>query len=482
MSQLKSQTIPSNNTSFASTMSFSSQRRDDRPFNNRAGHTSRCEADYVKFNTQSLAYKPRLEDKDTYRTVIINNLPVGISLAEVMEKVCGGTIYSAQLLDTSAISASMTVMVVFVQESSAKDFASFAKVSSLTFQERKAHITLLLSATWPIPVWLQRPIFVSRYTRCILMRDVPRHVTPFVLQAQLRLDRELEHDWVEYVRKLPDGSMQIVFENIKAAASAFAFLTSSMMFRACRISFSKDPCDRAAGMVEDKGAVEGTSIAETFQAPEASTRSAKERTAGISGDQPPTKNDVAGDVKEATNSSETSIDQDESRKDTPPRAPAKTSAVMPAPETSVSKSNQSSCEAAPSTQQEKPDPFASAYDAARIAHIRSRMLALERTAGLTSAAASFPLQKVNTPKQEPERETRPAQPPTPPRSEVGIESPKHATMQQLAAEMEEVNLREAYGDKDADKDGDTEDERSTHDEGGWKVLSGPPKLEPPVVE
>ncbi|KAJ9645310.1 hypothetical protein H2199_003316 [Coniosporium tulheliwenetii] len=469
VSPTKLQAVSSYDTSFSSTASFrnSLNSRDEHGY--RTGQdelvsdpqASRTEDPLLPaFFRHGISYTPSPSEKNTRRTVIIDNLPVGITLSEVLDHVHSGALFSADLLDTSAISASMTVMLVFVYQNCARGFAAVAKAKPLVFSERTAGVTHLSSHTWPVPVWLQRPIFVNGYTRCIVVRDIPGHVTPFVLEAKLRLHQEIEQHWVQSVQRLPDGSMEVVFENIRAAVRAFAFLTCHAMFRSCRISFARDPCDRAAKVVEEEkkqgeGVTVGADAAETVLEAKQSSAALEE------GEILESEEDSADEPINAS----TRVDGSHSNQSTSHSKPP-TPATTPIPDGTVVIETEKTALTNPTPPPTpKPDPFAALHNPARLARASGGLLAQQFTASThppssplatPSSPPSLPSQNSNEHGNEhpaehsikQEAHTRPTHPPTPTRSDKGAESPKQMTMQRLAAEMEEMNLREAYGEVD----------------------------------
>lgn len=486
VSPTKLQAVPSYDTSFSSTASFRSSLNGRDEQGSRTGQEqdgpdperSKLEDPLLPaFFKHGISYTPTPEEKNTRRTVIIDNLPVGITLSEVLDHVHGGALFSADLLDTSAISASMTVMLVFVYQNCARDFTASAKANPLVFSERTANVTHLSSHTWPVPVWLQRPIFVNEYTRCIVMRDVPGHVTPFILEAKLRLHQEIETHWVQSVQRLPDRSMQVVFESIRAAARAFVFLTCHAMFRTCRISFAKDPCDRAAKVADEKkeqgeGVTAGAEAVETAQSKHRSTTDVEEGEILESEEDsvPGASQDAEdGDAKadEPVNAT-TDVDSSHSNQSTS-RSKPPTPATTPIPHApAVPETENSATKSTTPPPAPKPDPFAALHNPALLARPRGRLLAQQFHASTHPASSTHHpsppsppttplLPSSQPPAQAPNGNEHPArftQSPTPPRSEKGTGSPKQMTMQRLANEMEEMNLREAYGEVDDDRPDD----------------------------
>lgn len=74
------------------------------------------------FFQYGLRYIPPATSGDLYRSVLIEKLPQGISLDQILPQVRGGRIYSASLCDTSNITKYWTALIVFFHETGASAF------------------------------------------------------------------------------------------------------------------------------------------------------------------------------------------------------------------------------------------------------------------------------------------------------------------------------------------------------------------------
>ena len=192
-----------------------------------------------------LFYRPSEEAQDTYRTIVIDNLPSDITLAEVMQKVHGGLVVAADLLDTTALSDCMSVMIVFLHESSATRFTDYVSAHPLHFRgHRQARVMQLETPTWPLNPRLHRAIFDHGHTRCLAVRNLSSGITYDEFRESMKRNRFTKHDYIQSARKDSDGTIHVVFHSVHAAGWAYAKLTTSRDFGGCQVAFTPDPCSR----------------------------------------------------------------------------------------------------------------------------------------------------------------------------------------------------------------------------------------------
>ena len=160
---------------------------------------------------------------------MIARLPVAITLPTVLDRVKGGAILSAQLLDSVKLTRFMTVRVVFVEGLSAVSYKDHAKKHPLEFNGVTSKVTLVSTPTWPAK-------FNPNHTRRLEVQGLPPFVTPLGLQQTI--GHVLNHPI--RMEKLDSGNIVLEFTSIDKAGYAYEVLRRT--YRGCRPHFISDPC------------------------------------------------------------------------------------------------------------------------------------------------------------------------------------------------------------------------------------------------
>lgn len=202
-------------------------------------------------NKIGLFYKPFKDESDIYRTIIIDNLPNGVTLVEVMAKVQGGVVVEVNLLDTSSIGGCKSAMIVFLHESSATNFAEYARTNPIRFSERRARVMQLQTPTWPLNVRLRKAIFDYGHTRYLTIQNLPSNITYEQFRYLFRQNRYMKHDSLQSARKDSDGTVHTIFQSVDAAGRAYAKLTTFRDFEGCQVAYAPDPCSQPLSMASE---------------------------------------------------------------------------------------------------------------------------------------------------------------------------------------------------------------------------------------
>ena len=191
-----------------------------------------------------LRYLPNNRETNYLRCVRIENLPDGVKLQEVLAQICGGAVFSAQLLNTVPISGYHTALVVFVRQSAAETFTQYAKNNGIWFKGLRAVVAMVNTPTYPMPRKYEH-LLSQGYSRCLVIN----HATPDLVD---RLHSVLNDcrgcsDFIEHCEEdfeTADGSIKIRFHAVKNSMVAYELLTKHPAFKHCRFSFAVDPCSR----------------------------------------------------------------------------------------------------------------------------------------------------------------------------------------------------------------------------------------------
>lgn len=163
-------------------------------------------------------------------------------MTALLDKVRGGIIISAKLLNTTTITGSNTALITFLHERAAMLFEDYAMQHSLTFAGHRVKVELLSKPTWPTSIPLKKAIYDHGHTRCLTVRNFPRNISPEALRRDLHVCSVMVTDRIESMCMRTDSVLELRFESIWTAGKAYGILTSWRVYRQCKVEFSPDPC------------------------------------------------------------------------------------------------------------------------------------------------------------------------------------------------------------------------------------------------
>ncbi|MCJ1474657.1 hypothetical protein MMC13_003317 [Lambiella insularis] len=204
-----------------------------------AGSTDNAFPDLFRYGLQ---YKPGPGQTNTFQTLSISNLPVDVSLNELMSRLRGGMVVSCQLLNTYSITGSHSALVRFLHEREALAYADFASANPIMFHRQRAHVSVVQTPSWPLSFRLYKAMFEHQHTRSLEVRNYPRAIPPTQLARDLRVSRGTYGNAIEHMQMRKDGVLELRFSSIFHAGKAFGVLSTWRAYRSCRITFAKDPC------------------------------------------------------------------------------------------------------------------------------------------------------------------------------------------------------------------------------------------------
>lgn len=197
---------------------------------------------FPNFFKVGLRFDPGPHECDVYRTVLISNIPIDTTLKQVLEKVRGGIIVDAKLLDTVAMISSKTALVIFLHDHPAFDYEDFATTHPIFIETAMVRVQTLPTPTWPSSPGLQFNIDKWQHTRCLEVHNFPRHVSPAKLRADLSVCREMKGDRLVHFEMGSDNVLKLQFSSIFYAGRAFGVLTHYGEYCRCKVYFVPDPC------------------------------------------------------------------------------------------------------------------------------------------------------------------------------------------------------------------------------------------------
>lgn len=195
-----------------------------------------------EFFHRGLQFNPRAGSQNVFRTLVISNLPQSATTTEFLERIRGGVVVDAKLLDTFSITGGKTALVTFLHEQAAKALQIHLKQHPIIIGNRVAHATVLKTPTWPISSAYEQVLVEGKETRCLEVSRYPCHISPHDLRGHLRICSVITTDRIEYMNLRDDGVLRLRFESTACAAKARGVLASHSAFQGCAVRFVPDPC------------------------------------------------------------------------------------------------------------------------------------------------------------------------------------------------------------------------------------------------
>lgn len=202
------------------------------------------EAEYMfpDFFRYGIRFEPDPMETDIYRTVLVDNLPAGLTVFALLQFVKSGAIESVKSVETTNITGHLSALITFIHEKGARTFDQQARRTPLIFAGIMARVTLLPSPTYPRTKKLQIAITKHAHTRCLEVRNFPRGVTPAELEHDLRVYQAMRTHRIVSKKMRDDGVLELGFTSVNYAGLAYAVLTTWRRYQGCRVVFVTDPC------------------------------------------------------------------------------------------------------------------------------------------------------------------------------------------------------------------------------------------------
>ena len=192
--------------------------------------------------TYGIRYVPNTHQRDTYRTIIISCLPANLTIARLLEKVRGGMVIDAKLLDTIKLTRSKSALVIFLHEHSAAAYVDHAKSNPIIFDGVAAQVTVVCTPTWPIPPNLQNQIYQQARTRCLEVHNFPSSIRSSAVKTELMDSPVMTSNSLASMQMSKNGVLSLHFASIKAAGAAAAIFERALRYSKCVVKFRLDPC------------------------------------------------------------------------------------------------------------------------------------------------------------------------------------------------------------------------------------------------
>ena len=193
-------------------------------------------------NVCNLCFNPQDGEQGVYRTVLVSKLPKDSTTIDLLDKIKGGAIFDAKMLDTHAITGYKSALLTFIEGSQAMDLEEHAFRHPLSIDGQVVEISLVEVPTRPISLQLALDISKNKCTRCLYVHKFPRHIPPQQLRHDLRPDPVCKLDFIESMVMSADNVLELRFFSVAAAMKAFHLLKSIAKYRKCNIEYGLDIC------------------------------------------------------------------------------------------------------------------------------------------------------------------------------------------------------------------------------------------------
>lgn len=203
-----------------------------------------------------IRFSPDPSDRDLYRTILVSDLGLNITTAALLDKVRGGLVVSAMLLDTATITGNKTALIFFHHEHEAMACEENAKLHPIAFDGQTARVELVPTPTWPEPIILRKAINDHHHTRCLEVHKFPRRINPTMLRRDLRICSAIASNGIEHMAMRADDILELRFSSIQYAGQAFGILTTYRDYRQCVPHFVPDPCAQPLQLPLNNKAIE----------------------------------------------------------------------------------------------------------------------------------------------------------------------------------------------------------------------------------
>ncbi|KAL8956133.1 MAG: hypothetical protein Q9193_006256, partial [Seirophora villosa] len=193
-----------------------------------AGATDYLFPDYFRYG---IRFCPDPTETDIYRTILVDNLPAGVTISALLQKIRGGAIQSVKSLDTTSITGGLSALITFVHEKGARAVLDYqaqrrGAVPPLEFDSVRARVTLLPTPTYPMCKKLQTAMTKHAHTRCLAVTNFPRTaVAPADLERDLRVYPAMTTHRIVERKMRADGVLELGFASVDYAGWAYALLT-----------------------------------------------------------------------------------------------------------------------------------------------------------------------------------------------------------------------------------------------------------------
>ena len=165
-----------------------------------------------------------------------------MTISTLLEKVRGGLVVDAKLLNIKEIAGSKTALITFFHEYSALAYEEYAESHPRLFNNPSVEVKTLSTPTWPLSICLRKAIEEHKHTRCLEVYNFPKHISQEKFRNDICICPQMNGDRIEYMAKREDGVLELRFSSIDYAGQGFGMFTCFRDYKRCKAVFVQDPC------------------------------------------------------------------------------------------------------------------------------------------------------------------------------------------------------------------------------------------------
>ena len=203
------------------------------------------------FFKYGIQFQPDPGEADIYRTILISNLPSDATMPQVLDRIRGGAVLDAKLLDTTSITGHKSAMITFVHEHAALAYQEYATKHAVVLHGLTFKVTVL-TPTWPTSPRIRQAITDYQHTRCLEVHNFPRSVSWEKLQRDLQFRPDINTTtWIISMHLDIDDVLKLEFSSIALAGHTCWIFSKYEQYANCRPYFVPDPCAQALETLEE---------------------------------------------------------------------------------------------------------------------------------------------------------------------------------------------------------------------------------------
>jgi hypothetical protein len=208
----------------------------------------------LRKNQALVMYDPA-PSEDTFRTVLVTDIPQSKSEKDVMRMVSGGIIVKVQSMNTQLMKLtpsinSKTMTITFLQAKDARKFVRSVE------DKVEPKFSILKTPSYPVNGYLADDMMYNGISRCLAIQGLHEDITLESLCSATR-PCGTKRDNVLDASRDEQGVCHLEFTSVLAAVAGRWELKDNLFRRFTRTWHEADPCDcKIPGMVDEEGVKE----------------------------------------------------------------------------------------------------------------------------------------------------------------------------------------------------------------------------------
>ena len=195
-----------------------------------------------QFWQHPIRYLPSVAEKNLYRTVMIDFLPLDTKVQDVLEQIHTSALESIQVFPPIGNATDFnTARIVFHYELPARDLYLHAQHYGIEIKGRTARVWQVLQPTYPKNRQLDEDVFIHCYTRTLLIDKVAEQAFSLI---QHKLRKQINMGFVVRIGETEDGIPLVEFTSVREATKAMRHLSLEKEFVGAVFDFENDYCNK----------------------------------------------------------------------------------------------------------------------------------------------------------------------------------------------------------------------------------------------